>query len=771
MSPSRNDPCPCGSGRRYKHCCGALQASAASPQTPQTLQTPQVPDIGALAALINQDRLVEAEKLARELLQSFPRSGGLWKIMSVALARQGKDASQALRTATQLLPDDAEAHRNLGAVLLDQGHLEEALATLRRVLEIEPDDVQVLMGAANALCALGRSRESVALYRRAAQINPRSPEAHNNLGNALQALGECAEAVDCYRLALAIEPDDAETLSNLSNALRQLGQLHEAATCSERAIALEPQLSVAHNNLGLALAALGRDAEAAASFRQAVKLNPRFVEALNNLGNALREQGEHGEALSLYRTAVELMPQRADIRSNLGNALYELGRVAESVASFRTALTLQPHYVPAHLGLATALRLLGRVPEAEASCRAALATDPNSAAALCLLGDLCADRGEFGQAQELFQRALAIDADFPALFCSIAAHRKMTRADATWLQGAEALLAKRLPLAHEIGLRYALGKYHDDVGQYDEAFSQYRQANELSKRHIAKYERRKQTEQVDQLIDKFGSAFVRASRPGACASELPVFIIGMPRSGTSLSEQILASHPQVFGAGEPRFWDGAFEAFMSTRPEREATASAFSGMARDYLERLTAGAGAARRVVDKMPANFLYAGLIHAVFPRAKILHMQRHPFDTCLSIYFQNFSALHPYAADFDDLVHYYSEYVRVTNHWRAVLPATTLLEIPYEALIEDQEYWSRRMLEFIGLPWDPQCLDFHQTQRVIITASRWQVRQRINAASVARWRNYEKYVAPLRQLLDLVASQQRPSAAGSPPAHPTSP
>jgi hypothetical protein len=194
-------------------------------------------------------------------------------------------------------------------------------------------------------------------------------------------------------------------------------------------------------------------------------------------------------------------------------------------------------------------------------------------------------------------------------------------------------------------------------------------------------------------------------------------------------------------------------------------------MARDYLAQVTAPAGAARRVVDKMPANFLYAGLIHAVFPQAKILHMQRHPFDTCLSIYFQNFSALHPYAADFDDLVHYYGEYVRITNHWRAVLPATTLLEIPYEALIEDQEYWSRRMLEFIGMPWNPQCLDFHQTQRVIITASRWQVRQRINAESVGRWRNYEKYVAPLRPLLDLVASGRPPSPAGSPPAHPTPP
>jgi tetratricopeptide (TPR) repeat protein len=502
-----------------------------------------------------------------------------------------------------------------------------------------------------------------------------------------------------------------------------------------------------------------------------VKLNPRFVEALSNLGNALCDRGEHGEALSPYRTAVELRPQRADIRCALGNALYELGHVAEAVASFRSAVTLQSDCAAAHLGLATALRLQGHAAEAEASCRTALATEPNSAAALCLLGDLCVDVGEFGQAQELFQRALAIDADFPALFCSISANRKMTRADVSWLQGAEALLAKRLPIAHEIALRYALGKYYDDVRQYEDAFSEYRRANELSKRHISKYDRGKLTEQVDEVIDRFGSAFVRESHPGASESELPVFVIGMPRSGTSLSEQILASHPEIFGAGEPRFWDGAFAAFTSVPPQRNARARAFSGMAHDYLQRISPLAGAARRVVDKMPANFLYAGLIHAVFPRAKILHMQRDPLDTCLSVYFQNFAALHPYAADLDDLAHYYSEYVRITNHWRAVLPASTLLEIPYEALIEDQEYWSRRMLEFIGMPWDPRCLDFHQTQRVIITASRWQVRQRINAGSVGRWRNYERHVAPLRPLLDRVVSGRPPPAAGSTPAHPRTP
>jgi hypothetical protein len=229
----------------------------------------------------------------------------------------------------------------------------------------------------------------------------------------------------------------------------------------------------------------------------------------------------------------------------------------------------------------------------------------------------------------------------------------------------------------------------------------------------------------------------------------------MPRSGTSLSEQILASHPSVFGAGEVRFWDGAFAAFEKASLGSEQAASLIPQMARDYLGRLTAGADGALRVIDKMPANFLYAGLIHAAFPRARIIHMQRHPIDTCLSIYFQNFFNMAPYANDFDDLAHYYCEYMRITDHWRSLLPASALLEVPYEALIADQEGWTRRMLEFVGLPWDPKCLEFHRTERVVITASRWQVRQKISTASAGRWRNYEKYLAPLRHLMSLAPSE----------------
>jgi tetratricopeptide (TPR) repeat protein len=743
MKPGRNDLCPCGSGKKYKRCCGVEPAAVAAPE----ILNPH--EIGGLVAMINQDRLSEAEQNARALLNIHPNDGMPWKILSVALLRQGKEALQALRRTAELMPNDAEAHSNLGAALHDRGQWGEALISLRRALEIRPHDVQALIDAANATRALGQARESVELYQRALQINPRSPEAQNNLGNAFLELGQCAEAVVCYRLALEIKPDDAEVHCNLGNALRQLGQLREAMTCSQQAIALDPALSMAHNNLGLSLAALGQREEAIASYRKALKLNPSYVEALNNLGNVLRDLGERREALSLYRKAIDLDPNRADSHCYLGNLLFEFWRIDEAAASFRRALDLQPDYPLAHLSLGAALRMQGRAAEAQASCQAALAIDPNYVEALCILGELRADRGEFSAAQELFQRVIAINPDFPFVFYSIAAHRKMTSEDTAWLKGAEALLAKRLPLGHEISLRYALGKYFDDLRQYEEAFSNYRQANELSKRYGANYDRAKLTRRVDQIISSFDAAFMRECQTRASASELPVLIIGMPRSGTSLTEQILASHPSVFGAGELSFWDTAFAAFEAAGLKSGIAASLIPGMARDYLERVTALSGGVLRVVDKMPSNFLYAGLIHAAFPRARIIHMQRHPIDTCLSIYFHLFNRV-PYANDFDNLAHYFGEYVRITNHWRAVLPATTLLEVPYEALIEDQEGWTRRMLDFIGLPWDPKCLEFHRTDRVVITASKWQVRQRINSASAGRWRNYEQYVAPLRHLMD---------------------
>src|SRR5258708_6257057 len=531
-------------------------------------------EIGALVALVDQDRLSEAERRDRTLLGTHPNDGMLWKILSVALVRQGRDALQALRRTAELMPGEGEAHRNLGEAVSDHGQWDGAVTSLQRALTLQPHNVEALVYAANALRALSRAREAVPLFQRALELQPGLVEAHNNLGNAFLDLGRFDDAAGCYRSALQFKPDDAQILCNMGTALRQAGLLDEAAQ----------------------------------SYGRALLLKPGDVDALNNLGNVLRDHGSRREAVALLRRAIEPDPGRADSHCNLGTVLFELRRVDEAAASYRQALALQPDYAPAHLSRGLAMRQQRHPADAESACRAALAIDPNYVEALSFLGELRADRGHFSEAEELFQRAIAINPDFSSAYASIATHRIMTSEDTAWLKGAEALLAKRRPLGHEIGLRYALGKYFDDVRQYDEAVTHSARANELH--------------------------------------------------------------------------------------NRLATTD-----------------------------NSSVPGLIHAPVPKARITPMQRPPNDTCLAIYLQNFFNIGPYANDSDNRAHSYRQYLRITDHWRAVLPATTLLEIPYEALIDDQEGWTRRMLDFSGLPSDPKCLDFHQTDRVVITASKWQV------------------------------------------------
>ena len=607
--PGRNDPCLCGSGKKFKHCHGSLRDGPTRPPS-------GAHEIGALVALVDQGKLSTAESEARSALLLEPHSGILWKILSVALMRQSKDALQALRRAAELLPRDAEALHNLGAALYERGQWNAALAYLQQALAIEPSNADALVDAANALRELGQAREAVPLYQRALSLSPRLVEAQNNLGNALMELGERSEAVDCYQRALELKPGDVQIVCNLANALRQLGRLDEAA----------------------------------ALYRQALQLNPGYVEALNKLGDVLRDLGDRRGALPLYRQAVELQPAKAENLCNLGNVLFELRRVDEAIASFQQALRLRPDYAPAHLSLALALRQQRRPAEAEVSCRAALAINPDYVEALSFLGELHADRGQFVEAERLFERALGLDPNFSFALVNIATHRRMTSEDTPWRERAAALLAKPLALGHEIGLHYALGKYCDDLGEYDRAFDHYRKANELTKRYGVKYDRARLTQRIDQIIASSRSWLGAEGVRGASASEVPVLIIGMPRSGTSLAEQILASHPAVFGAGEVSFWNAAYDTYRKAELEGKAPLELIPGLANDYLGHLTSLCGGARRVIDKMPANFMYVGLIHAAFRHARIIHMRRHPIDTCLSVYFQNFFNIGAYANDLED-------------------------------------------------------------------------------------------------------------------------
>jgi tetratricopeptide (TPR) repeat protein len=716
-------------------------------------------EVGELAALMNTGRYAEVERRAGTLLDRYPNLGLVWKMYGAALVLQGKEALHALRKANQLLPDDAETHFYLGNALHDHGDLAGAVASHRRALEITPGLAEAHDSLGSALQDLGQLNEAAASHRRAIEIKPELAEAHNNLGNALLELNQIDTAVMSYRRALAIRPNYAEAHGNLGNALRDLGQPQEALASYRRMLEIRPDSAEAHNNLGNALLSLGQLEDAAASYRRALAIRPRSAGALANLGNVLRGLGQPQEAALSCRRALEMEPDFVEAHRYLGNAKFDLGQFDEAAASYGRALALKPDFAEVHTALSVVLRQTGRAAEAEASCRRALEIAPNSAEALAFLGEIHADRGQFSEAEDLFKRALSIDPDLPEGWAGIARYRKMGDGDAPWLAAAQRLVGKRLPMQHEINMRYAIGKYFDDVKDFEQAFASYRLANELTKRYGVSYDRERVARRVDRITAAYDRNWLRQLRPEANPSERPVFIVGMPRAGTTLAEQILASHPAVFGAGELRFWHTASADYESSSRRNglggaagseAGDAAVISGLSDQYLRQLDGLSADALRVVDKMPANIMNLGLIHAALPNARIIHMQRNPIDTCLSIYFQVFSTTHSYANDLEHLAHYYTQYLRVMEHWRSTLPEGAILDVPYEGLVEDSEVWSRRMVQFVGLPWDPRCLDFHQTNRTVLTASNWQVRQKISKLSVGRWRSYEKFVGPLRHLME---------------------
>ena len=727
MTPGRNEPCPCGSGKKYKKCHGNLPSAGPAPRplhaaVPAGLAGrrpppgPRVPaEIAELASLMNAGRLTEAEGRARTLIERHPELGFAWKVLGAALLRQGKDALQALKRANELLPTDAETHYYLGDALHARGELAAAVTSLRRAVELRPGLV----------------------------------EARNDLGVVLRELGRLDEAVASFESALEHRPDYPAALGNLANAQRDAGRIAEAIALFRRVLTIDPGLAEAHNNLGNALMELGQAEEAMASYQRATAIRPDYAEAFGRLGNALRALGRLKEAADSCRRALELQPDYAPAQRWLGDALLHLGQLPAAEASYRRALELAPADVESHLGLAIALRRQGRTAEAEPSCLRALELKADSADAYRFLGELRADQGRFAEAQDCFRRAIAINPDLSEAWAAMARYRKMGAGDAAWLQTAQRLLAKGLHLNYEIDLRYSVGKYFDDLEDYGQAFESFRLANELTKRYGIRYDGALMRRRVSRITTSYGRDWPGELKSEAVRSERAVFIVGMLRSGTTLAEQILASHPAAFGAGELSFWSIATATYESSALGGKRTASAIGGVANEYLGELKRISPDALRVVDKMPGNFMNLGLINALLPNARTIHMQRHPIDTCLSNYFQNLSLVHSYAIDLEDLADYYGEYLRVMAHWRSILPAGAILDVPYEALVADPEGWSRRMLEFIGLPWDPRCLDFHEANRTVSTASNWQVRQKISTSSAGRWHNYEPFIGPLRRLV----------------------
>jgi tetratricopeptide (TPR) repeat protein len=609
----------------------------------------------------------------------------------------------------------------------------------------------------------GRLAEAENLYRDILQEAPRHPHALHLLGVLAHQTGHPADARDLIHQALAVHGPHPVFHSNLASVYLALGQLSEAQTHARAAIELQPGLADAHGNLAVALRRQGKLDEAEAACREAICLNPRHTDARCNLGATLHQQGRYAEALAVLQETVRLDPGHAQAHNDLGGVLLALGHAEEAVRHLREAIRLRPQFAEAHGNLAMALRELDRIDEAVASCREGLRINPAYPKLHNHLGYLLEVQGQLDEALAEFQEARRLDpADTTALAglskLATASRYSLTKDDLRTLQ--ELAIRTDVPPEDLCRVHFALAWTFDQTGEYEQAFAHCRRANDLRQqlnhRRGLTFDLAAHRALVERLIPFFTLAYFERVRSFGSESERPVFIVGMFRSGTSLAEQILASHPQVHGAGELH----DIERLMQTVPRHLETNEGLPeclarldpattrALADEYLLALGQRAGPATRVIDKLPFNFLHLGFIATLFPRARVIHCRRDPRDTCLSCFFQNFADPHPFALDLAHLGRYYREYERLMAHWARVLPLP-VFELQYEELTAQQEAISRRLVAFCGLEWDKRCLRFHESRRVVRTASTLQVRRPMYQSSVGRWKHYQAHLQPLLEAL----------------------
>jgi tetratricopeptide (TPR) repeat protein len=641
-------------------------------------------------------------------------------LLGVALHQQGEhhQAAESIGRAVTLNLGNAAYHANLGEAYRALGNLDGAAECCRTALRLEPRSPEAANNLGLVLLAQGKTDEAILQFRQTLRIKPDYGMACNNLGNALRLGGDLDGAMAHFRRAVEIEPNLVEARSNLGQLLLERHQPHEALRHLREAVRLCPSLAEARNNLGNALRETGRLAEARQSYAEALRINPSLAMTYNNMGQALQEENSLDDAMAWYQRALQLDPGSARIHCNTASLLAGQEKYDDALAGYRRALELDPTYAEAHRALGTVREELGDFKEAESCWRTALRYDPRQADAYAALATLL--RGKLPEEDLAGMHKLLADPD--------------------------------LHDGRRSALHFGLAQVLDARGAYPEAAESLRQANALALAAAQKrgqgYDPAVHARFVAQMITVCSPSFFERTRGIGMDSARPIFIVGLPRSGTTLTEQILASHSQVFGAGELRLSREDFEALAPQEDQAlevllrldRATAGRLGAQ---HLERLRALNDDRRHVADKMPDNYMYLGLLAALFPQAKFIHCRRDLRDTAVSCWMTNFRHIR-WANDPGHIATRFAEYRRLMEHWRRVLPVP-VLEVDYEETVADLEGVARRLVSWCGLEWERGCLRFHEGKGPVRTASVSQVRQPIYQRSVARWKHYEQALGPL--------------------------
>jgi len=676
------------------------------------------------AQLMAQGQTKHSEAMLLQLLKAQPKHPGVLHLLAIA-KHQGGDLDAAIRLIEQTMKygkADASVFANACEMYRVKGDLGKAKILGRKAVTLAGKSPNALSNLGLVYFDLNDIEEAERLQKAALACNAKQVSALKNLATICRRHGDRDESMRLDKLAIDAAPNDIESLNNFGAALVEIEEPEEAINYLGRAIRLNERYADSHCNVAVAFSAIEEDDQALIGFKKAIELNPKLSKAYSGLARVELNGNQYDAALEHITTAIKYADdfEKARAYALQGNVFTKLGFPDKAKNAFESAFNMAPALPAAHIGL----------------------------------GHLLMEQGDMAEAEAEFSKALESNAQNIAARLALVSVKKVTEdnVDFKWLvEQAATLEIKQETKA--MGLHFSLGKCYDDVKQYDMAFEHYRQAASIKRKRI-KYDADDNTREKDAIKAFFSKENIDRLRGVGCTSDAPIFILGMPRSGTTLTEQIIASHPTVHGAGElPDLLQIAKRDRnnASSYPASliDVDSAKLAELGQDYVAGLQERDPDALKITDKMPANFLCVGLIHLMLPNAKIVHVNRNPVDTLLSQFSKNFGNAQYHSYDLHELGRFYRDYHDLMAHWNAVLPEGSFYDLQYETLISDTEIQAKKLIAYCGLEWDDACLDFHKTERTVKTASITQVRQPIYKSSVERWRSYESHLTPLFEAL----------------------
>ena len=639
--------------------------------------------------------------------------------------------------------------------LLQARKADEAIARCRQALVQYPDDVNILGLLGAALGDHGEFREAEEILLRVIDLTPAFAKPYEDLGTLVLQQGEAERAIPLLEKAARLDPKEESAHFQLGKALAQLGRGQEADAAFERSFALSPTRGM------MARAAehhaAGRMEEAERLCRQVLQKDPRHVDALRMLGLVAAAAGDLDEAENLLRQALAGAPDHVPAMFELGRVLKELERPEEAIEVYQTLISLQPENPRAHYRLAGVLAPAALTEQSAAAYRRCLALDPEHAGAWLGLGHMLKTLGQQSEGIAAYKRCLEIEPEFGEAWFSLANLKTYRFEDAEIEEMQRRLESETVREPSKVNFLFALAKAHEDRRDYDRAWQYYEQGN-ARQRMLVSYDPVLTETVNDDLVAYFSAQFFRERAVAGNPDPSPIFIVGMPRSGSTLVEQIIASHSKVEGTSELPYIGRLTKSLNRNRADgmrypqvlSELEDRHFHRLGQNYLDmaRMHRVEGTPH-FIDKMPNNFPLVGFIHAILPNARIIDARRHPLDACTGNLRQLYARGQTFSYDQTDIGEYYLQYQRMMDHWDEVLPGK-VLHVQYEDVVADLETQVKRILDYLELPWEDACLNFHNTDRAVRTASSEQVRQPIYTSGIGFWRHYETRLEELKEVLE---------------------